>query len=328
MFILPSNPKEFEGFLVPTSNSGFGAGLDVAGDGTARYELINMAAAYVANGGPATDYPNTDSDGDGLPDWLDNLVGPGTNVTVVPPFLDPNSPFWKDIDGDGLADLLDHNINGNAWGTLAPLPDNDGVNDRDWRDISAYIDFPIELLYFDAARENSTEVLLTWATATELDNKGFEVERMLDNETEFSKIGFIDGLGTSFETNEYFFYDNNSYDGISYYRLRQIDFDKSFEYTDSKAVSGENNVSEDVTVFPNPINDNLNIKFDALTINVSNARFTIVDVMGRIVLDEMKSVAAYQTIRFHNLTNLTAGAYVLNISIDGEEIRSFKLVKN
>lgn len=189
-----------------------------------------MATAYVANGGNPAHYPNTDSDGDGLPDWLDNLNGDGYTNNQTPPFLDPNSPFWIDADNDGLADIFDDNVNGSALGTTAPTPNNDGLDDNDWRDANTYVDFPIEWLFFDAERQSSSEVLLSWASETERDNRGFEVERMFDYETDFSQIDFVQGQGNSSTTNYYSYTDYNSYENTTYYRLRQVDFNGDFEY--------------------------------------------------------------------------------------------------
>ena len=315
-------PDWAEGF-----DSGFGGGAAVAGDGSAGHELINMAAAYVANGGPAGDYPTTDSDGDGLPDWMDNLVGPGVTISVAPPFLNPASPFWHDIDNDGLADLLDPNVAGNSWGTLAPVPDNDAINDRDWRDFFSNVDLPIELITFNAVRQDASKVLLTWATASELNNKGFDVERMLDNETEFSKIGFVDGMGTSVGTNEYSFNDNNAYAGVSYYRLRQVDFDETFEYTDTRAVTGLSTLGGQVSVYPVPATSFVNVSFNGFSTDLSNVRFELVDVLGRVLLTKTQDVNAYQTVQITEINKFVPGNYILRVTVNKTEIMTFKVIK-
>ena len=308
-------------------DSGFGGGAAVAGDGSAANELINMAAAYVANGGPAGDYPATDSDGDGLPDWMDNLVGPGVTVGSPPPFLNPASPFWHDADNDGLADLFDNEINGNTWGETSPVPDNDAINDRDWRDLFSSVDLPIELIAFNAVRNNAASVLLTWSTASELNNKGFDVERMLENETVFTKIGFVDGVGTSIETNEYSYTDNNSFNGVSYYRLRQVDFDETFEYTHVRAVTGITTNGGSVTVFPIPTRDEIYVSFGPFSTPTKAVKFTLVDVLGRVVFEQHKTVNTSSIVTLNQFADLVPAYYTLVVSIEGKPNMTFKVVK-
>ena len=90
---------------------------------------------------------------------------------------------------------------------------------------------PVELTSFRATYSKN-DVQLNWSTASELNNLGFEIERST-NRSDWRIIGFREGKGTSTEPQEYSFTDdlfgNNSY--ILYYRLQQIDFDGSFEYS-------------------------------------------------------------------------------------------------
>jgi hypothetical protein len=296
-------------------DNGFGGAT--AGDGNAAPEIINMALAYEAAGGSGTDYPNTDSDGDGLPDFLDNLVGFGYTNTSPPPFLDPLSPFWIDRDNDGLADLFDNEINGNAWGTTAPVPNNDALDDRDWRDINSYVDFPIELLSFEAERTANDEVLLDWKTASELNNQGFYIERMLENETEFTEVGWIDGFGTTSEITDYQFTDDNAFTGLSYYRLRQIDFDGTTSYTDVRVVSGSDfTIFSDVNLYPVPVNTELNIRLGKLPKGVESAQLRIVDVQGRILVNRTLAVNAHQVLTISDMKEWSAGTYILQIELD------------
>jgi len=94
---------------------------------------------------------------------------------------------------------------------------------------------PIELLSFIAKNINNEEVLLEWATATETNNDFFTLERSIDG-VNFEIIGTVDGAGNSSSTLHYSFVDDDPYGGISYYRLKQTDFDGSFAYSDLEAV--------------------------------------------------------------------------------------------
>ena len=94
---------------------------------------------------------------------------------------------------------------------------------------------PVELTSFNSSIVND-HVQLNWTTATELNNKGFEIART-DQSTVNSRnnnletVGFVQGNGTSSEVHTYIFKDQNPIAGKLFYRLKQIDFDGSFEYS-------------------------------------------------------------------------------------------------
>ncbi|TAE42485.1 MAG: T9SS C-terminal target domain-containing protein [Cytophagales bacterium] len=113
---------------------------------------------------------------------------------------------------------------------------------------------PITLLSFEGKRTNESNVLLTWKTATELNNKGFDIESS-ENAVEFNKIAFVDGAGNSSVIKNYALNIQNSDD--MYYRLKQIDFDGSFSYSNIVFVKGIENI---ISVYPNPTTENINIK--------------------------------------------------------------------
>jgi len=104
---------------------------------------------------------------------------------------------------------------------------------------------PIELIHFTAKNVNNREVLLEWSTASETNNDFFTLERTLDGEN-FEIIGTVDGAGNSTSTLNYNFVDDDPYSGISYYRLKQTDFDGSFEYSELRAVEIDSDGSFDL----------------------------------------------------------------------------------
>jgi hypothetical protein len=120
---------------------------------------------------------------------------------------------------------------------------------------------PVELVSFNSSVVNNI-VNLTWATATEVNNSGFEVQRSTDNKT-FQTISFVNGKGTSTEVNHYNYTDSELEGGVYFYRLKQIDFDGTFEITNSIEV----NVDEIPASFslnqnyPNPFNPETSISF-------------------------------------------------------------------
>ncbi|TAG85046.1 MAG: T9SS C-terminal target domain-containing protein, partial [Bacteroidetes bacterium] len=113
---------------------------------------------------------------------------------------------------------------------------------------------PITLLEFRGERRESSKVLLEWKTATELNNKGFEIETS-ENGLLFTKIAFVDGAGNSNIIKNYSLNIQNNND--TYYRLKQIDFNGEFSYSNIIFIKGSEHI---VSIYPNPSNEIINIK--------------------------------------------------------------------
>ncbi len=141
---------------------------------------------------------------------------------------------------------------------------------------------PVELTSFVGSIEKQ-KITLKWITATETNNFGFEVERS-DDKISFSRIGNIEGKGTTTEKQEYTFVDAEiSKKGIYYYRLKQIDHDGTFEYSnvievEFDAIPVEFSLSQN---YPNPFNPSTTIKFgipEQVKVSVK-----IYDILGKEV---------------------------------------------
>lgn len=121
--------------------------------------------------------------------------------------------------------------------------------------ISSTAPLPVELSFFkaEAALEG---VSLKWQTTAEVQNDFFEVQKST-NGIDFDVIGIVNGNGNSVEVNNYSFYDINFKNGAAYYRLRQVDFDGTFEYSEIELVkSGD--VKANISLFPNPATSEFN----------------------------------------------------------------------
>lgn len=188
-------------------------------------------------------------------------------------------------------------------------------------------DLPIELLAFNAKRLNFAEVQLDWSTATEINNQGFEVERMLANEQEFTKIAWVDGAGNTTEIQTYDLLDDNSYSGISYYRLKQIDFDGTFSYSPVRAVEGIQPVN-DITVFPNPTRDFLNIRFSKIESKEVTTRIYASD--GKLVLNRTDDLTAQnsQVLHLQETQHFAAGGYLIQMLFDDGRIQTKRFIKS
>ncbi|MBJ6111494.1 T9SS type A sorting domain-containing protein [Hymenobacter sp. BT523] len=113
---------------------------------------------------------------------------------------------------------------------------------------------PVELTRFEARRPTGQpRAELTWATASEKNNLGFEVQRQDEGQTTFRRVGFVSGQGTATTPHEYAFTDPNDFQGLSYYRLKQIDQDGAATYSGVRSIAGlPAGTPFSLSVYPNP----------------------------------------------------------------------------
>jgi hypothetical protein len=175
---------------------------------------------------------------------------------------------------------------------------------------------PVELTSFTASVGNG-EVLLNWVTATETNNQGFEIERAstTSNSTGWTRIGFVEGNGTTTESHSYLYRDDISSLNASSlsYRLKQIDFNGEYEYSD--VVQVDNLAPTDYVLeqnYPNPFNPSTTIKFGLP--KKSDVVITIYNSLGAEVatlFNEVREAGSYE-IEF-NADNFSSGIYYYKI---------------
>jgi hypothetical protein len=163
-----------------------------------------------------------------------------------------------------------------------------------------------ELTNFTASK-NGQSNLLKWTTASEKNNKGFHIERSNDA-TNWKTIGYQKGAGESNDKLTYNFVDEGPL-SISYYRLRQEDFDG--RETVSKVISVEQKGKLNVLLTPNPTKDVLNINIQN---DVKNVDVAVYDMVGRSVLTSTFNGGQSAL----NVSNLTNGMYMIHIQSEGK----------
>ena len=137
---------------------------------------------------------------------------------------------------------------------------------------------PIELLHFNVTSEKD-HVLIDWATAAEINNDFFTIERSIDGYT-WSVLGYVEGAGNSNHTRYYGFKDENPVNGVSYYRLKQTDYDGQYEYFEPVAVQFRSDNNELKIVSVRNSRNNLTIVFNC---NDHNALLEAIDINGRVI---------------------------------------------
>ncbi len=163
---------------------------------------------------------------------------------------------------------------------------------------------PVELMDFDAQASNS-DVLLSWRTASEINNDHFEVGHSRDG-INFEPIGKVTGHGTTLEEREYQFVHRQPEAGTHYYRLRQVDLDGQHEF--SKTISIAFGSMDAFRIYPNPSQGILKVEGD----NLDGATFTVSNLLG-----ETMHLGFVLNANEIDISALPAGQYVLVIHAKG-----------
>jgi len=177
-----------------------------------------------------------------------------------------------------------------------------------------YNALPVEISSFTAST-NEGFVILDWKTETEVSNYGFEIERALVNPkakkqgVEFSKIGFVEGNGNSNSPKNYSFTDEKPFEGSKFqYRLKQIDTDGQFEYSEIIEVDIVPAKFELFQNYPNPFNPITKIKYSVT--QLSQVSLKIFNTLGEEIetlVNGEKPAGTYEIIL--NASNLASGVY-------------------
>ena len=148
-----------------------------------------------------------------------------------------------------------------------------------WFGDEAYV--PVELTSFTANVNGLSQVVLNWETATEINNQGFEIERRTES-SEFRTIGFVEGNGTTTQPRSYIYTDRTAENGINYYRLKQIDYNGTYAYSDVVEVDVTGLLTFDLAQnYPNPFNPSTSINYSVP--ESGNIRLSVFNIVGEEV---------------------------------------------
>jgi hypothetical protein len=163
----------------------------------------------------------------------------------------------------------------------------------------------------------NNQTALTWTTDQENNSNRFEVERSSDGTT-WTTIASIAAKGNSSVQNKYAYTDRTPVTGINYYRLKMIDMDNTFEYSEVKSVRAA--FSANVRVYPNPAGNFVHVSLPAATSAVR-----LLNTAGQ-VLQERKSIAGTSTVSF-DVSSYSAGTYMIQvIQTDGSARNNMLLI--
>ena len=184
---------------------------------------------------------------------------------------------------------------------------------------------PVQLILLNAKRISNKNVNVFWETTNEINNKGFEVQRSLGNTSSFTERGFVPAdIHPAFK-HKYDFDDENDYENISYYRLKQIDIDNNFVF--SKIVSVKGYASEEmITVYPNPAT--ITVLMDVTLQTGSMVTISLYDNKGRLLNEKLDYLNKGTNTRNVQVGQLSKGMYTIKIiKNDGKQLTA-TFIKN
>ena len=269
----------------------------------------------------------------GWAEWTNSSWG-GTGIKANPLFVNNVRERYGYVLASN-SPAIDQGLNLQSFIESKGLPwtDIEGKPRDSSPDLGAYefTYLPVELTSFTATSQID-KIILNWSTATETNNLGFEIERASLSATpvqEWEKIGFKEGNGTTTEPNEYIYIDDIStvQSTSLVYRLKQIDFDGSFEYSDVVEVEIMPTQFELSQNYPNPFNPSTTIRFSLpieayLKINIYNMLGELVETLAEGTYD-----AGYHKVIF-DASNLPSGAYIYRLeSSEFLQTKKFLLLK-
>ena len=177
---------------------------------------------------------------------------------------------------------------------------------------------PVELLYFDAQIQNKY-IHLQWATPNEINIDYFAIEYSRDGNG-FKEIGQVKGKGNTTEKANYSFLHHKPNLGDNYYRLRQVDYDGSIEY--SEVIVRSYSKNKDVGIHPNIVKKELNLHF--YTTTPKDKRVIIYDLYGRPIDDCIFPGQA--TRKSINIEDLPSGKYIMHVHVNNN-IKTLRFIK-
>ncbi len=187
---------------------------------------------------------------------------------------------------------------------------------------------PVVLSNFTAKKGEDQTVVLTWDTSTEINSDYFIVERSNDGNN-WQRLDKVDAAGDSNELLSYAYRDSklplvNFDNNTVYYRLKVVDLDGSFEYSDFVSVRFTENQNDLIEVYPNPTLDNIFVNLDKVDVKVGSVEISLFNNLGQRVLYNLTKT---NQILGLDVSDLPSSTYVLMLKQNGQLIQQQRVVK-
>jgi len=174
---------------------------------------------------------------------------------------------------------------------------------------------PVELVNFNASSVNNKLVQLDWQTASEINNDYFTIERSVDG-TDWKELTQINGSGSSSSLLNYSVNDYNPYLGVSYYRLKQTDFDGQYSYSQISSVNIQKTRYSEIEIYPNPTKNQITILGSSYELE----QVKIYNVLGQDVTILTEKIINNESKIIINLLNLNTGMYYVKTKTTSNKV--------
>ena len=219
--------------------------------------------------------------------------------------------MWNDVTLSGTL-----NTNNNTYSGVAV---SSGNFFRSWVLSSTSSPLPVEMLYFNAeCYEN--KVMLNWATSLEINNDRFLIQHASDG-INWQNIDSVYGMGNTTNTTHYQYLVQNPDANKPYYRLKQIDFDGTYSYTNMQTTNCHSNFA--ISVFPNPTSGTAHIAFE--TESETEATIQLYTALGKLVNTQTLNLSAGAYTHPYHI-NVSSGNYYVRVTINNEQVHQQELV--
>ncbi len=184
---------------------------------------------------------------------------------------------------------------------------------------------PVDFISFTAIK-NGDQAILNWATAWEINNAGFEVERST-NGVSWQKIGFVNGNGDVTSVSNYAFAASlvNTSSAVVYFRLKQVDFNGQFAYSATRALRLSGAAATTANVYPNPAANKISVNLEGMQAG-ELATVSVMDMSGKVLVTTAQNIEEGNYRLDLNIENLVKGNYIVNITSASASYNT-KLVK-
>ena len=174
-------------------------------------------------------------------------------------------------------------------------------------------------LSFNSERIDDDYVILKWSVSTSANTEGYYIERMIDVEGVYEVIAYVKAKKTEGRKNDYQLFDENTYSGKSFYRLRTVSFMAEENYSEINSVCGNAAINKSLKmaeIYPNPVYNELKISFEELPEAVSEADIQVLSLDGRLIYRYNTPVLSYQIQMVESVKQLVPAVYMLKVELN------------
>ncbi|MDC1188891.1 T9SS type A sorting domain-containing protein [Flavobacteriales bacterium] len=244
----------------------------------------------------------------------DEVTAAGNTVSeldIFPQRWNSTTSSWSDVTLSGTLNSTNNTLSGVTVAKTNFF--------RSWALVSSVNPLPVELIYFKPECEEKT-ITIQWTTASEINNDYFVIQKSLDGAT-WTAVDSIDGAGNSFTEQNYSYQINNHLHEITYFRLKQVDFDNTTDYSDVMPCTCEG--LEIIGVYPNPSDGEVN--YIVQSAQAGTLTLTITDARGRLVNSNQFEIVEGQNF-LKNIIQAEMGKYFISVQMSDGKLYDYGVI--